>query len=129
MKREIKCTCLVAVLTLMASTLSLQKSAAADAQAKSGVDRLYVIDCGDGMGQDQSRRGVYRLQPRKKNALAPFETRGIGGCPNAGADSKRRAPCGQPTNNLTTNAFSDSDASGSNPFAFGGSSSTVSRRK
>gem|GEM_PF-5930873 len=30
-------------------------SAASNPQVKSGVDRLYVIDCGDGSGSDESR--------------------------------------------------------------------------
>ncbi len=46
---------LVAVSTLATCVSSVQISAAAHAQVKSGVDRLYVIDCGDGTGQDQSR--------------------------------------------------------------------------
>jgi glyoxylase-like metal-dependent hydrolase (beta-lactamase superfamily II) len=41
---------------MLATAVSvMQISAAADAQVRSGVDRLYVIDCGDGSGQDESR--------------------------------------------------------------------------
>ena len=40
---------LVAVLTLATAILRIS------AAPKSGVDRLYVIDCGDGSGPDESR--------------------------------------------------------------------------
>jgi N-acyl homoserine lactone hydrolase len=55
MKREVTCTFLLAGLTLATAVSGMRLSAAADAQVKSGVDRLYVIDCGDGSGQDESR--------------------------------------------------------------------------
>jgi glyoxylase-like metal-dependent hydrolase (beta-lactamase superfamily II) len=45
----------VAVLALATATLGVRISAAPNPQVKSGVDRLYVIDCGDGSGPDESR--------------------------------------------------------------------------
>ena len=45
----------VAVLALATATPGVRISAAPNPQVKSGVDRLYVIDCGDGSGTDESR--------------------------------------------------------------------------
>jgi len=45
----------VAVLALTIAIPGVRISAAPDPQVKSGVDRLYVIDCGDGSGPDESR--------------------------------------------------------------------------
>jgi glyoxylase-like metal-dependent hydrolase (beta-lactamase superfamily II) len=52
---DVKHASLVAVLMSATAVCGTQMSAAADAHVKSGVDRLYVIDCGDGSGQDESR--------------------------------------------------------------------------
>src|SRR5580698_11456730 len=54
MKASVSCTFLVVVLTVAAAIPGMRVSAA-DPQVKSGVDRLYVIDCGDGSGTDESR--------------------------------------------------------------------------
>ena len=54
MKAKVNCTVLIVVLTLGAAIPGMRVSAA-DPQVKSGVDRLYVIDCGDGSGTDESR--------------------------------------------------------------------------
>jgi hypothetical protein len=48
-------TLLVAALVLAAAIPGMRISAAPAPQVKSGVDRLYVIDCGDGSGPDESR--------------------------------------------------------------------------
>jgi glyoxylase-like metal-dependent hydrolase (beta-lactamase superfamily II) len=45
----------VAVLALATATPGVRISAAPNPQVKPGVDRLYVIDCGDGSGPDESR--------------------------------------------------------------------------
>jgi N-acyl homoserine lactone hydrolase len=45
----------VAVLTLAIASPGVSISAASNPQGQSGVDRLYVIDCGDGSGFDESR--------------------------------------------------------------------------
>jgi N-acyl homoserine lactone hydrolase len=45
----------VAVLALTIAIPGVRISAAPDPQVKAGVDRLYVIDCGDGSGPDESR--------------------------------------------------------------------------
>jgi N-acyl homoserine lactone hydrolase len=45
----------VAVLVLAAAVPGVRISAAPKPQVKSGVDRLYVIDRGDGSGPDESR--------------------------------------------------------------------------
>ena len=45
----------VAVLALATAIPGVRISAAPNPQVKSGVDRLYVIDCGDGSGTDESR--------------------------------------------------------------------------
>jgi N-acyl homoserine lactone hydrolase len=45
----------VAVLVLAIALPGIRISAAPNPQPKSGVDRLYVIDCGDGSGSDESR--------------------------------------------------------------------------
>jgi N-acyl homoserine lactone hydrolase len=55
MKANVKYTFLVVVLALATTISGMQISAAANPQVKSGVDRLYVIDCGDGSGPDESR--------------------------------------------------------------------------
>ena len=55
MKEDVKFISLVAVLALAIAIPGLRISAAPNAQVKSGVDRLYVIDCGDGSGPDESR--------------------------------------------------------------------------
>jgi len=49
------CTFLVALLTLATAIPGARISAAADPESKPGVDRLYVIDCGDGSATDESR--------------------------------------------------------------------------
>ena len=46
---------LLAGCVLLASSSEVGISAASSPQVKSGVDRLYVIDCGDGSGTDESR--------------------------------------------------------------------------
>jgi glyoxylase-like metal-dependent hydrolase (beta-lactamase superfamily II) len=55
MKANVKCTFFVAALALATAIPGMRISAAPNPQAKSGVDRLYVIDCGDGSGPDESR--------------------------------------------------------------------------
>ena len=45
----------VAVVALAVATSVVRISAAPNPEVKSGVDRLYVIDCGDGSGPDESR--------------------------------------------------------------------------
>src|ERR1700685_2125765 len=55
MEANVKCTFLVAVLALAAAIPSMPISVAPNPEVKSGVDRLYVIDCGDGSGPDESR--------------------------------------------------------------------------
>ena len=55
MEANVKRTFLVAALALATATSGLRISAAPNPEAKSGVDRLYVIDCGDGSGPDESR--------------------------------------------------------------------------
>ena len=55
MKEDVKFISLVAVLALAIAIPGLRISAAPNPQVKSGVDRLYVIDCGDGSGPDESR--------------------------------------------------------------------------
>jgi N-acyl homoserine lactone hydrolase len=53
------------VLTLATARPGVQVSTASNPQVKSGVDRLYVIDCGDGSALDESRwtPGVNRGKP------------------------------------------------------------------
>jgi hypothetical protein len=51
MKANVECA-LAAVLALATAIPGARVSAASNPQAKSGVDRLYVIDCGDGSGPD-----------------------------------------------------------------------------
>jgi N-acyl homoserine lactone hydrolase len=46
---------LFAVLSLSVATQAARIPATASPQVRSGVDRLYVIDCGDGSGPDESR--------------------------------------------------------------------------
>jgi hypothetical protein len=55
MNANVLCASLAAVFALATSVPSMQFSAIPDAHVKSGVDRLYVIDCGDGSGPDESR--------------------------------------------------------------------------
>ena len=55
MKAYASCTFLGAVLTLATAVPGVRISAAADPQVNAGVDRVYVIDCGDGSGTDESR--------------------------------------------------------------------------
>ena len=55
MKAIFKTTFFVAALALAIVVLGVSISAAPNPQAKSGVDRLYVIDCAEGTGPDQSR--------------------------------------------------------------------------
>src|SRR5579863_6699935 len=55
MRAIVKCIFLIAVLALAIVIPSARVSAAPNPQTKSGVDRLYVIDCADGIGQDESR--------------------------------------------------------------------------
>ena len=55
MNANVICTSFAAVLILATSVPSMQLSAIVDTHVKSGVDRLYVIDCGDGSGSDESR--------------------------------------------------------------------------
>jgi N-acyl homoserine lactone hydrolase len=50
-----KLSFLVAVWSLATAIFVARIFAAANPQPKSGVDRLYVIDCGDGSGRDESR--------------------------------------------------------------------------
>jgi len=60
----------VAVFALMIAVRGVRISAAPNPQVKSGVDRLYVIDCGDGSGTDESRGGVSRMGTRHRPDLA-----------------------------------------------------------
>ena len=53
--KNVRWTFLVAVWVLATAIPGVQISAASSSQLKSGVDRLYVIDCGDGSGSDESR--------------------------------------------------------------------------
>jgi len=55
MNASAKRTFLLAGCVLLASISEVGISAAPVPQLKSGVDRLYVIDCGDGSGTDESR--------------------------------------------------------------------------
>ena len=55
MEGNVRCAFLVAVLALATAIPGTRISAAPNPQVKSGVDRLYVIDCGDGSGPDESR--------------------------------------------------------------------------
>lgn len=54
MKEIAKRTALVAALMLAIAVAGVRISATPGPQVKSGVDRLYVIDCGDGIGPDES---------------------------------------------------------------------------
>ncbi len=51
----VKHSILLGALALATPILSVHCSAGPNPGAKSGVDRLYVIDCGDGSGPDESR--------------------------------------------------------------------------
>jgi len=53
MKANVASTFLVAVLALATAIPGMKISASPNPQVKSGVDRLYVIDCGDGSGHDR----------------------------------------------------------------------------
>jgi N-acyl homoserine lactone hydrolase len=55
MRAIVKCSFFIAVLVLAIAIPDARISAAPIPQAKSGVDRLYVIACGDGRGPDESR--------------------------------------------------------------------------
>jgi hypothetical protein len=55
MKAIFAYTLFVVVLTLTIAFPHARISAASNPQIKSAVDRLYVIDCGDGSGPDESR--------------------------------------------------------------------------
>ena len=55
MEANVKCTFLAAALALATAIPGMRISAAPNPEVKSGVDRLYVIDCGDGSGPDESR--------------------------------------------------------------------------
>ena len=55
MQANVKCIFLIAVLALAGAVPSIRISAAPNPEVKSGVDKLYVIDCGDGSGPDESR--------------------------------------------------------------------------
>jgi len=55
MKTRVKFVILIAASALAAAIPAMHISAAPKPQAKSGVDRLYIIDCGDGSGPDESR--------------------------------------------------------------------------
>ena len=55
MKAYARYTFSVAVFALASAIPGARTSAVLNAQLKSGVDRLYVIDCGDGSGSDESR--------------------------------------------------------------------------
>jgi N-acyl homoserine lactone hydrolase len=54
-KLMVERTLLFAALLLAVAMPGMRTSAASNASAKTGVDRLYVIDCGDGSGPDESR--------------------------------------------------------------------------
>ena len=55
MKTSAEHALLFAVLSLSVATQAARIPATASPQVRSGVDRLYVIDCGDGSGPDESR--------------------------------------------------------------------------
>ncbi len=55
MEANTKRTCAAVVLALAAAMPGMRIAAAPNAEVKSGVDSLYVIDCGDGSGPDESR--------------------------------------------------------------------------
>ncbi len=55
MNATVNCTCSVAVLALVIVFARTRISAAPNPQVKFGVDRLYVLDCGDGIALDESR--------------------------------------------------------------------------
>ena len=55
MKAYASCAFVAAVLTLGTAIPWTEMPAAADPEVKPGVDCLYVIDCGDGSGPDESR--------------------------------------------------------------------------
>jgi glyoxylase-like metal-dependent hydrolase (beta-lactamase superfamily II) len=55
MNANAKWTFLLASWVLLAAIPDMEISAASNPQLKSGVDRLYVIDCGDGSATDESR--------------------------------------------------------------------------
>ena len=54
-KANVECTFFFALLALATAIPGSRIFAATNPQVKSGVDRLYVIDCGDGSGPDESR--------------------------------------------------------------------------
>jgi glyoxylase-like metal-dependent hydrolase (beta-lactamase superfamily II) len=55
MKTIVKCASFIVALSLAIVISGMHGSATPNPQVKSGVDRLYVIDCADGRGMDQSR--------------------------------------------------------------------------
>src|ERR1700759_474410 len=55
MEAKVKYSLMAAALMLVAATRGPEVSAAPGTEAKSAVDRLYVLDCGDGSGPDESR--------------------------------------------------------------------------
>ena len=55
MNASVRRTFLTAVMALASVALGTRLFAAPNAKGSSGVDRLYVIDCGDGSGPDESR--------------------------------------------------------------------------
>src|SRR5271169_2753834 len=55
MEAKAKRAFLIAALALPSAIPSMRISAAPNPEVKSGVDKLYVIDCGDGSGPDESR--------------------------------------------------------------------------
>jgi N-acyl homoserine lactone hydrolase len=83
MKASVTFAFSVAVLALATAIPVVRISAAPDPQVESGVEHLYVIDCGDGSGPDESRwtSGVNVGKPvdfagcRWGISLAPWGTR------------------------------------------------------
>ena len=83
MKANVTSAFSVAVLALATAIPVVRISAAPKPQVKPGVDRLYVIDCGEGSGPDESRwtSGVNVGKPvgfagcRWGISLAPWGTR------------------------------------------------------
>lgn len=54
MKASIICMIFSGAFALVIALSPMGSSAAPNPQARSGIDRLYVIDCGDGSGPDES---------------------------------------------------------------------------
>ena len=55
MKAIMKRTFFVGPIALAMTMSGVHSSAGPNDKVKSGIDRLYVIDCGDGSGPDESR--------------------------------------------------------------------------